>query len=65
MNVPYLSSIKKINRLIIKGMSNISLKPQGKGFENLQSNDKSNLLRKVDFLLKSGFQVIAFCILWR
>ena len=38
------------------------LKPQGQGFEICQliDSDKSNLLRKVDFLLKSGFQVIAF-----
>ena len=26
------------------------------------ASDKSNLLRKVDFLLKNGFQVIAFFI---
>ena len=29
----------------------------------LTASDKSNLLRKVQFLLKSGFQVIAFFIL--
>ena len=28
------------------------------------ASDKSTLLRKVDFLLKSGFQVIAFLIPW-
>ena len=38
------------------------LKQQGQGFEKLSNNafDKSSLLRKVDFLLKSDFQVIAF-----
>ena len=34
------------------------------GFKSCQviASDKSNLLRKVDFLLKSCFQVIAFLI---
>ena len=44
----------------IYGSSFPVLKLQRQGFENCQviASDKSNLLRKVDFLLKSGFQVI-------
>ena len=30
------------------------LKSQRQGFEKLSSNDKSNLLKKVDFLVKNG-----------
>ena len=39
--------------------------PQGQGFESCQviASNKSDLLRKVDFFLKNGFQVIAFSIL--
>ena len=41
------------------------LQPQGQVFEKLLALafDKSNFLRKVDFLLKSGFQVKASFIL--
>ena len=31
----------------------------------VMASDKSNLLRKVDFLLKNGLQVINFLFLWR
>ena len=46
-------------------MVKLALKPQGQGFESCQviTSHKFNLLRKVDFLLESGFQVIAFFIL--
>ena len=43
----------------------LDLKLQRQGFETLSTNsfsDKSNLLRKVDFLLTSVFQVLAFFI---
>ena len=40
------------------------LKLQRQGLESCQviASDKSNLLRKVEFLLKSGFQTIVFFI---
>ena len=46
-------------------MVKLALKPQGQGFESCQviTSHIFNLLRKVDFLLESGFQVIAFFIL--
>ena len=42
-----------------------NVKPLGQEFESCQliASDKSNLLRKVLFLLKSGFQVMAFFFL--
>ena len=40
------------------------LKPERQGFEKLLiASDRTNLIRKVYFLLKSGFQVIAFSII--
>ena len=41
------------------------LQSQGQGFEKLLAvaSDKSNFLRRVEFLLKSGFQVKASSIL--
>ena len=46
--------------------SYILSRSQGQRFEKLPiASDKSNLLRKVSFFLKSGFQVRAFLILFQ
>ena len=49
----------------VYGSSFLVLKPRRQGFENCQviTSDKSNLLRKVEFLLESDFQILAFFLL--
>ena len=63
---PYLSTFRYKNTNHTFHISvELLLKSQRQGFESCQviASDKSNLLRKVDFPLKSGFLVIAFFIL--
>ena len=49
-----------ISHQIAQLFLNLNLNPQGEGSCQVIASDKSNLLRKVNFLLKSGFQLIVF-----
>ena len=54
-----------ISHQIAQLFLNLNLNLQGEGSCQVIPSDKYNLLRKVNFLLKNGFQLIVFLYSWR